>query len=231
MPAKARGPGTDLREIDTFDARNVARLSLINRVLGKPAPIEKEDGEPVAAGSAREVFSLQLSRRYSLEETEPLELGPEQESQWGPWEATLRSYPGDRLGFRLDVDYSDLFSRLTSLRLTGNLAFPGGNAVDFSWSPRYQAVTGETLDNHGSLGWRWNLLDRRLAWASALSYDFERQFLRDQRHFLTWRGSCYTIRLELHESRTVFQRRRDYLLSVDLKNVGTFLDLTGGGLD
>ena len=107
----------------------------------------------------------------------------------------------------------------------------GGNAIDVSWSPQYQAITGETLNNHGSVGWRWNALPGRLSWTSRISYDFERQFFRDQRHLLSWRGSCYAIRLELHESRTVNQTRRDYLLSVDLKNVGTFLDLTGGGLE
>ncbi|MDX1631074.1 MAG: LPS assembly protein LptD, partial [Thermoanaerobaculia bacterium] len=82
--------------------------------------------ERVASGSAREIFSFELSRRYSFDESEPLERGGEMESQWGPWEATLRSYPSDRFGFRLDLDYSDLFSQLTSVRLTGNVGFGPG---------------------------------------------------------------------------------------------------------
>ena len=36
------------------------------------------------------------------------------------------------------------------------------------------------------------------------------------------------MNFEFHESRTISQTRRDFLFSVDLKNVGTFLDLNGG---
>lgn len=218
-------------EVDGFDSRNVVRVSLINRLLGKPRPEEDDEGKVREAGSAREIASLEVTRRYSLEADEPLEQGEGRSSRWSGWEATLRSYPSDRFGFRLDADYSDLFAQITSVRLSGNVGFSKGNAVDFSWSPRYRATDGEVLDNHAGLGWRWNPLSGRLSWASSITYDFEREFFRDQRHLLTWKGSCYTLRLELHESRTVSQTRRDYLFSVDLKNVGTFLDLTGGGLE
>lgn len=215
-------------EVDPLDSRNVVRVSLINRLLGKPRPVEDDEGNVVEEGSAREILSLELARRYSLQADEPLEQGEGLTSRWSAWEATLRSYPSDRFGFRLDADYSGLSSRLTSIRLTSSIGLGKGNSVDLSWSPQYRAFDGETLDDHGSIGWRWNVFPGRLSWASHVGYDFQRDLFRDQRHLLTYTGSCYSLHLELHESRTVSQTRRDYLFSVDLKNVGTFLDLTGG---
>jgi lipopolysaccharide assembly outer membrane protein LptD (OstA) len=104
----------------------------------------------------------------------------------------------------------------------------GSNRIDFSWSPQYRASDGETLSNQASLGFNWAIVPNRLTLRSAINYDIERELLRDMRHFLTYQGSCYTLRLEYHESKTVSTTRRDYLFSVDLKNVGTFLDLNGG---
>jgi len=72
------------------------------------------------------------------------------------------------------------------------------------------------------------LKSRHLNLSSYVTYDFEKSLLRDQRHLLTWLGSCYALHLEVHESTITNVRRRDYLFSIDLKNVGTFIDLNGG---
>ncbi|HVS03506.1 MAG TPA: LPS assembly protein LptD [Thermoanaerobaculia bacterium] len=222
-------------EVDPLGPQNLVRVSLFNRLLAKPVADEEEG---LGGGAAREVVSLEIARSYSFDEEQALEIGGvldpasdelvTRRSRSGPLEAVLRIYPTDRFSLRLDADYSLLFEQLTSTRITGSVALWAANRLDFAWSPRWQATTGEILSNQGSLGWRLDLLPGRLSLASALSYDFERDLLRDQRHFITWLGSCYALRLELHESQTVTQRRRDYLFSVDLKNVGTFLDLTGG---
>jgi TonB family protein len=178
--------------------------------------------------ASREIASFEVSRAYSFDSARPLESSPEEDSAWGPWRATLRAYPGSRFGLRLDTDYSGLFTQVTSVRLTGNVGLGRSNRIDFSWSPQYRASDGETLSNQASLGFNWAIVPNRLALRSAINYDIERELLRDMRHFLTYQGSCYTLRLEYHESKTVSTTRRDYLFSVDLKNVGTFLDLNGG---
>jgi LPS-assembly protein len=211
-------------EIDSVASRNVGRFALINRVLAKPRPAE--EGKP--PGPAREVFSLEVARGYSFDEERPLETGDGEQSEAGPLEVILRAYPSQRFSLRLDGDYSLLFGQLTGLRASGNLAF-GRQQIDFTWTPRWQATTGEVLTNQGSLGLKLQpFASRRLTLATLLNYDFDRSLLRDQRHLLTFAGSCWALRLELHESTTLVERRRDYLFSVDLKNVGTFLDLTGG---
>jgi hypothetical protein len=198
-------------------------MALINRVLAKPKAVE---GQP--AGAAREVFSFELARGYSFDEERPLESGDGEQSELGPLEMILRAYPSERFSLRLDGDYSVLFGQLTGLRASGNLSL-GRQRVDFTWTPRWQATNGEVLTNQGSLGLRLQpFASAKLTLSTLLNYDFERSLLRDQRHLLTFAGSCWALRLELHESTTVTQRRRDYLFSIDLKNVGTFLDLTGG---
>lgn len=208
-------------ELDPVDrlGRNVGRAALINRLLAKPA----------GAGAAREIFSLEVRRDYSFDDEAPLEgnlLG--ESSAAGPVEAILRAYPTRRFGLRLDADYSMLFSQLTSLRASGNFSL-GRQRLDFTWTPRWQAASGEVVNNQASLGAQLSPFPSgRLSVATLINYDIEREELRDQRHLLTWAGSCWALRLELHESNTVLRRRRDYLFSVDLKNVGTFLDLTGG---
>ncbi len=217
---------------------DAAVVDVMSRWRFEPAT---RNGEPVAVfdrlsmvfktdvgeKAAREIASLEVSRRYSFDDARPLESGEGMESAWGPWRATLRAYPGTRFGLRLDTDYSDLFSQVTSIRLTSNFNLGGGNRIDLSWSPQYRARDGETLSDQASLGFQWGMTDR-LTLRSAINYDIERDLLRDQRHFLTYRGSCYTLRLEYHQSETASETRRDYLFSVDLKNVGTFLDITGG---
>lgn len=209
-------------EVDPLQARgqNVGRISLINRVLAKPADAK--------AGGAREILSLEISRGYSFDGNQPLESGDGQQASFGPLRATLRSYPTPAFGLRLDADYSLLFGQLTGVQASGNFAF-GRQRFDFTWTPRWQATNGEVLSNQGTFGTTLSPFGAgKLNLSSYVTYDFERSLLRDQRHLLTWLGSCYAFHLELHESTLGDLRRRDYLFSIDLKNVGTFIDLNGG---
>ena len=208
-------------ELDAVDARgrNIGRFALINRLLAKPS----------GAGAAREILSFELRRDYSFDADRPLEgdLLADHDAA-GPVEAIFRAYPSRRFGLRLDADYSMLFEQLTTLQASGNFAV-GRQSFDFRWSPRWRASDGEVVNNQASVGAQLvPFPSGRLSIATLVNYDIERDDLRDQRHLITWAGSCWALRLELHESNTVQSRRREYLFSIDLKNVGTFLDLTGG---
>jgi LPS-assembly protein len=210
-------------EVDPLSPRglNVGRIALINRLLAKPA-------DPTKGGGAREILSLELSRGYSFDAGQPLESGVGEESAWGPLRASLRSYPTNAFGLRLDADYSVLFGQLTGVQASGNLNV-GRQRFDLTWTPRWQATSGEVVNNQGTFGTTLSpLRSGHLNLSSYVTYDFEKSLLRDQRHLLTWLGSCYAVHLEIHQSNITNVRRRDYLLSIDLKNVGTFLDLNGG---
>jgi LPS-assembly protein len=215
-------------EVDPLQARgtNVGRVALINRILAKGS-------DPAKGGGAREILSLELSRSYSFDEGQPLESGRDTDgvsrhSALGPFRASLRSYPTPGFGLRLDTDYSMLFQQLTGIQASGNVAF-GRQRFDFTWTPRWQAINGEVLTNQGTFGATVSPFGSgRLNVSTYLTYDFEKSLLRDQRHLITWAGSCYALHLEFHESTITNARRRDYLFSIDLKNVGTFIDLNGG---
>ena len=58
--------------------------------------------------------------------------------------------------------------------------------------------------------------------------DLDLEELQQQRLVVGYNGSCYSLRLELREFRAVDRRDRDWRFAITLKNVGTFLDLTGG---
>jgi hypothetical protein len=197
----------------------LGQMALINRLLAKPA-------DPTDGG-AREILSLELSRNYSFDAAQPLESGLGTHSALGPLRASLRAYPSNRLGLRLEANYSVLFQQLTGIQASGNIAF-GKQRFDFTWTPSWKSTTGVVLTNQGTFGTTLQVLGGHLNLSSYLTYDFEKQLVRDQRHLITWLGSCYGLHLELHESTITNVRRRDYLLSVDLKSVGTFLDLNGG---
>jgi LPS-assembly protein len=217
--------------VDSAGASNLGRMSIVNRLLAKPRDEDQ--------GGAREIASLELARRYSFDDEQALEFGvvtdtlPDgstvtrvESDQAGPLEMIFRAYPSERLGLRLRADYSMLFSELTNLQLSGDVKL-GPSRLSLTWTPSWRAIDGETLSSQGTVGIS-SPLGERLQFRSQVTWDFEESFLRDQRHFLTWKGSCYAFRLEVHESRTLFERRRDYLFSIDLKNVGTFLDINGG---
>jgi LPS-assembly protein len=200
---------------------NVGRIALINRVLAKPA-------DPVKGGGAREIFSFELSRGISFDDAQPLESGVGTHSALGPLRASLRSYPTPAFGLRLDADYSMLFDQLTVVQTTGNFGIRR-QRLDFTLTKRWRDETGDVQSYQGTLGANLNLFrGGKLNVGSYVTYDFQQSLLRDQRHLMTYTGSCYALHLELHESTVGNERRRDYLFSVDLKNVGTFIDLNGG---
>lgn len=216
--------------VDRVFGSHSVQIFLTNRILAKPL-----DG-----GGSREILSLELSRRYSLDEKN-LERGNQEvlqddgtfedetvTSKGGPIKMSLRSYPSRQFGLRLDSTYSMLFNQFTSLRLATDFSLGKQARLSLGWTPRYQADTGETLSDQATLSFLTPIIPNKLTWRAAFSYDIERSLMRDQRHFLSFKGSCYTFRLEYHESHVGDFRRRDYLFSVDLKNIGTFLDISGG---
>jgi LPS-assembly protein len=222
---QAQVPEFDHRDFRDPRGFHQGRVAVRNSLLAKPAPLpDGRDGGP-----AREIVSLELARSYSFQDEIPLEgfHGVEPTSQAGPLELVLRAYPSDRFGLQVRSQYSLLFDQMTGIQALGNFRI-GANQVNFSWMPRWQDRTGDIVSNQATMGWTWHLFPGRLAISSQLAYDFQRELLQHQRHFVTFTGSCYTLRLEIHETRRAAFLRRDYLFSIDLKNVGTFLDLRGG---
>jgi len=60
-----------------------------------------------------------------------------------------------------------------------------------------------------------------------LNYDARSGKLLEDRSLFAFKGSCYTLFLEVRELRLPPNSRRDYRFVVNLKDIGTLLDVNG----
>ncbi len=60
-----------------------------------------------------------------------------------------------------------------------------------------------------------------------VNYDVRLGQVLEDRSLLTWKGSCYTLFLELRQLRLPGNRRNDVRFVVNLKDIGTLLDVNG----
>ena len=213
--------------VDRLFSGNVARVSLINRLKAKPA--DEEEG-----GAAREILTFELAQRYSFDDQAPLESGRETldseaetiDSQSSPVEAILRFAPSVTTGLRAEWEYSTLFSQLTSSSIAANYRY-GLHDFDVRFTTRFRPQDGETTRNQLRFASGIALLPRRLGLRASIDYDLEESTLQEQRYFLDWTSQCYSIRLEYRDFEAGMTRDTDYRVAFTLKNIGTFLDLTG----
>jgi LPS-assembly protein len=208
-------------EVDNLRSTNQGRMALVNRILAKPQ----------GQGSAREIFLFELARRISFDDTQPLLTSQNGliQSTEGPIEALARFNPTDKTSLKLEADYDTLFSGLSSTELSGELGLGKGNDLNLSWFTRFRAETAETVSNQirfgGSLG-----LFKNIRVEGQINYDVELKLLQQQRYIFYFNQQCYGLRLEMRDFKAGVgprTRDKDIRLSLSLKNVGTFLDLTG----
>ena len=62
---------------------------------------------------------------------------------------------------------------------------------------------------------------------TTVSYDVTQNLVQEDRSLLTYKGSCFTVFLELRELRLPPAPRKDIRLVVSLKDLGTLLDVNG----
>lgn len=209
-------------EIDNLRGRNVARVSLFNRLLAKPA-------DPAAAG-AFEILSVQFFRDVSLDADRPLlrSLDRSLTSQNGPVGALLRFNPSRRTGVRFDALYDTLFSQVSSTAISGSLGLSRTSSVGLRWAVRRNPELDRTRRHHVQVSTGLDLIPGKLRVNSMVSYDIERKILQIQRHIVDFRACCYGLRFEVADFRTTLRRDTQYRLLVTLKSVGAFFDITGG---
>ena len=206
--------------VDGFAAGNVGTISLINRLKAKPRDEE-------AGGGARDVVTFELSRRYSFDDDEPLEGDAAGGRQFGPYLASLRVNPTQALLLEASATHSGLFDRLTSSSLSTDLRLPRGR-FGVRWNTNVAGPTGETLSDQYRFSAGLEAVPKRLLIQAWVDYDAERALLQEQRYFLDYNSQCWSVHLEYRDySVTGDVRERDYRLSFTLKNVGSFIDLTG----
>lgn len=240
-------------EVDPLFTLNGLLFTLTNRVLVKP-PADEDGNE----GSAFEIASLSFSQGLSLDDELPGQTGTIggmlETKSTGPLNGLFRFNPNPDTSFKVEARYNTLFSQLQNISFSGGTKL-GNHGVGVSWFTRFNLA--EDVMNQGRtsdqlrLSTSFALLPERLYFDSGVSLDLNPSTfsvtddsgiettmtsdkLLEQRHFLRYIGSCYSLELEYRESKlragvTSLEREtdRDYRFSFTLKNVGTFLDLTG----
>ncbi len=209
-------------EVDTLTNQRVAALSITNRLLAKPAD---ED----LSSETREILSLEIGQFYSLDDTQVIQSSRDgtRTTTDGPLSMALRFNPSLSTNWEARLNYSTLFDAFDSASLLGSTRL-GRHLVGLGWFGRLSPELDQTTSHQARLNTDLVLVANRLRLNSTVSYDFVNSLLQHNRHILYYTSQCWGVALEFRESRTRLEKQTDFRLSVSLKNIGTFLDLTTG---
>lgn len=215
-------------EIDTQLGRNQVRYAIVNRLLAKPsAP---------AAGSVQEVASLEISQTYAFEPPQTL-FGSSSAFQplverTGPLEGVLRVAPARLFALDGRVSYDTDASRVTATSLTASASWQTNyfNATWFAsrpvppdggFPPGFHADTDQIRLAAGLDVAKFLRLDTQV------NFDARQNLVLEDRSLITFQGSCFTLFFELRQLRLPPATRRDYRFVINLKDIGTLLDVNG----
>ncbi len=209
-------------EIDFIPFANVFSVNLVNRLLAKPSDEELH-------GGAREIMSLEIGQLYSLDETVPLQSSTDRTltSTQGPINLRYRFNPSRDTNLEARMSYSTLFSELFSTSISGGMRF-GPHGAGLTWFTSSNAETGKSTGNQVRFYAGVEIWPSHLRLDTQINYDFERSLLQSQRYIIQYFSQCFGYRLEYRDWQSVTREDREIRFALTLKNIGTFLDLTGG---
>lgn len=224
----ARIPAYD--EIDLALGKNQVRYAIVNRLLARPADPKK--------GSAEEIATLEISqtRAFELPQTtlasSTSSATQSVVSKTGPVEAVLRAAPAPGLRFDGRLDYDTKASQVTGMSATASLSWKGDfvNATYFASRPILAAPLAAGAPSPDSDQVRLAAgvdISKAFRVDTQLNYDARQHLLLEDRSLITFKGSCYTFFLEVRQLRLPPTPRRDYRFVVNLKDIGTLLDVNG----
>lgn len=222
----ARLPTYD--EVDLALGQDQVRYAIVNRLLARPA-------DP-AKGSAEEIASLEVSQTHAfrlpqnlLTSSTSFQTVPMKE---GPVEAVLRLAPGSILHFDGRMDYDPHASQVTGASATAAVSW-GTNMINATWYASRPVLTtpvpeGSPSPNTDQMRLAAGIdLTKMFRIDTQLNYDARKGQLLEDRSLLAFKGSCYTVFLEVRQLRLPPTTRRDYRFVIQLKDIGTLLDVNG----
>lgn len=208
-------------EVDNLTNRELVSLTLVNRVLAKPADEDSLEG-------AREILSFELAQQYSLRDEQPFEVASDgRTSKKSPISARLRFTPSLRTSLEARTTYSSLFGRMSSASLLGSVRF-GAHSLGASWVTSMNPELGTTRTHQTRLFTDLTLIRNHLRMQNQVNVDFVTGTVQQHRHIFYFTSQCYGVRLEFRQFENTARRDRDIRLGISLKNIGSFLDLNGG---
>ena len=215
-------------EVDRISPFHAVSYRFINRLLAKP-----DEGDPRGDG-AREMMSLEISQVFSLDEDRPIqrggipdESGERPESTNGPIDFRYRFNPSQQASLEAKVRYNTLFGGLDNASVSGALGL-GQHGVGLTWFTRFNPELEDTTGNQVRFFTGLALWPNRLRLDAQVNYDFQLSLLQSQRYIFQYFSQCFGLRFEYQQWQSLLRSDREFRFAVTLKNIGTFLDLTGG---
>jgi lipopolysaccharide assembly outer membrane protein LptD (OstA) len=222
----ARLPTYD--EIDLALGQNQVRYAIVNRLLARPSDPTK--------GSAEEIASLEISQTHAFKLPQNLLTSATAFQavvmKDGPVETVLRLAPGRILHFDGRMDYDTRASQVTGASATAAVSW-GSNTVNATWYASRPILTtplpeGSPSPNTDQMRLAAGIdLTKTLRFDTQLNYDARTGQLLEDRSLIGYKGSCYTVLLEVRQLRLPPTTRRDYRFVINLKDIGTLLDVNG----
>jgi LPS-assembly protein len=208
-------------EVDNALGRNQVRYAIVNRLLARSAGMK---------GSAEEIASLEIAQTYAFDFPQTLVPLPPTVTQrkTGPYEGILRiARPGL---FNVDgrLAYDPYANQVTNATVTAGGNW-GSTSANFSWfGARPVVTTPGQFFNSDQFRFSGGVdLGRYFRLDASVAYDAQTKLVQEDRGLLTYKGSCYTVFLEVRQLRLPPNPRNDYRLVVNLKDIGTILDVNG----
>jgi LPS-assembly protein len=222
----ARLPTYD--EIDLALGQNQVRYAIVNRLLARPSDPTK--------GSAEEIASLEIAQTHAFTLPQGLLTSatafPTVAMKDGPVQGVLRLSPGSILHFDGRVDYDTHSSQLTGVSATAAISWKS-NYVNATWYASRPVLAtplaeGSASPNTDQMRLAAGIdLTKAVRIDTQLNYDARKGQLLEDRSLIAYKGSCYTIFLEVRQLRLPPATRRDYRFVINLKDIGTLLDVNG----
>jgi LPS-assembly protein len=210
-------------DIDTALGRNQITYALVNRLLAKSSDPK--------AGAASEIASFTISQSYAFERSQTIvgsgASGTLPFINEGPVQALLRFTPGTFISFDGQLSYDTRNGQLLSNTVATALNWKANyfNATWFSSHPvPVSGVAINTDQLRFGVGYD---ISRPFRIDTQVNWDVTQGQVLEDRSLLTYRGSCYTIFLEYRQLRVPGNNRNDVRLVVNLKDIGTLLDING----
>lgn len=216
-------------QFDTVDTpllpivRDSVEYSLTQRLIGR------QEG-----ASTREIASISLRQTVAL--SKPFDRFTSTglaEERFTPLTVNLRVNPYQAITLDANASIGNVSRQLDRTSISANLADAVRNRyLAFTWFAAFEMpgrIGGDSSQFRVSTGapiWK-----ERVRGDIQLNYDAKSGEFLEQRYLTTFNASCYGVSVEFRDflgfRQSGLERVRDYTISLNLQNVGTFVDLRG----
>lgn len=194
--------------------------SLVNRILAR---------ETKGGASAREIGSLRLSRRFVKDD--PDRPGASQETYRSPLQLDLRVNPPGGVFVNGSMSYETEdragYSGITTTTLTAGWSGKDRHA-SVAWSGYHSLGPTSNQTGQVQFSFRTPVVADRLAVDIRYVHSLTEPATPLQRYLVEYRGSCWSLYAEYRDTNYGGEHRQDWRLSFNLRDVGTFFDVSGG---